>query len=167
MMVDQYIDHRMCPNGLFSVTRHDRGFKQIWVYTYPSNNHVRRISSPRLKNLRKMVEKKGLPWIVTDMDKAMQAYKADEARIEEFPRLHRHPHDPISGVKHVSYTTNDYGQIRWIYTMFEDGERVRSFSDLSLIKLREKVEELGLDWIIVNQKSYEDHIRRERENNEE
>ena len=166
-MVGKHIDHRMCPHGLFSVTRHDRGFKQIWVYTYPSNNHIRRISSHRLKNLRKMVEKKGLPWIVTDLRKAREAYKSDEDMIKKFSHLHRHPHDPISGVRYVSCTTNDYGQIRWIYTIFKHGERVRSFSDLSLIKLREKAEELGLDWLIVNQKSYEEHIKRELENNEE
>lgn len=159
------IDKRMCPHGLFSVTRHDRGCKKTWVYTYPSNNHIRRLSSVSLRKLRKKVEEKGLPWIVVDMEKAKQAYDIDKERIcsRRQPKyIHRDPTKPLSGVKHVSRTLNPDGTVKyWVYIVFKDGKRVKSFSSKTLLELEARVLRLGFDWIIVDKETYHQNLDKE------
>lgn len=158
-------ERKTCPFGLFSVTRENyNNTSTKWVYSYPSKGHLRRIKSPSLRNLRKMVEKVGLPWMVVDLQKASEAYDIDKKREDEKNR-HRNANlrigaykVGISGVRYVNKSGN-----RWAYVVYRKGNKRKVYTATTLKKLEKRVTSLGFPWKVVDQEKYDQALIKEGE----
>lgn len=158
-------ERKTCPFGLFSVIREDYdNIPNKWVYSYPSKGHLRRIKSPSLRNLRQMVEKAGLPWVVVDLQKASEAYNIDQQREEEKyrnknARVRTGGYKVgISGVRYV----NKHGD-RWVYVAYRRDNTRKVYSAATLKKLRQRVTCLGFPWQVVDQDKYDQALIKEGE----
>ena len=140
-----------------------------WKYTYfdVGANKTRIISSYDLTKLREKVLMKGLDWIITDNGLAIDSYKLNNElreKREELKSTIINRKNYGSGIKYV-YKSHDKRSKKgyyWIYLNRSD-EGQKSYTNKTLLELKERVISDGLRWEVVNPEVYE-RVLNEEEN---
>ena len=156
--------------GFFRVykTKRDdahQGF--TWAYGYFDENNKRKvIRSVDLLSLKDKVVENGLEWAVIDEEKAKISFEENKLNIketEEYLILNRKM-DMETKVKISSNTSETgffrvnietdkrYNQgFRWKYGYYDENNKRKRLSSTNLIKLKHKVVNKKLDWLIVDE----------------
>lgn len=116
----------------------------FYRYHYYIDNKRKSFSAPTIKELKKKVKEKGLEWIVLDEELAKETVNHDK----KF-----HKHRSSTGFKNVSRKKESSTKqgFLWLYGYRDENNKRKSIRAVSLLKLKEKVEAVGLPWEIVNE----------------
>ncbi len=138
--------------GLLNVsiqTRHSGTTSHHWKYRYFEKEAIKQITRNDLKELRRVVEDRGLEWKVIDLEKAKKAYEFNEI-IQTKKRDSKIRNK--TGVKRVSKRKcSECNQgYTWKYEDSTGAKRVY-ISSVDPQKLKQEVLEKGLEWIILDE----------------
>ncbi|MBQ6219974.1 MAG: hypothetical protein IJH63_00605 [Methanobrevibacter sp.] len=138
-----------------------------WKYQYFDGFKIRIISSYDLKKLRRKIEGKGLPWIITDIKFATDAYDLNRVLLKKHAEVKKQYKNnrSNSGVKYV-YKSKDIHARRGFYWMYVVPKNCtttnqKTFCSSKLENLRERILGEGLEWNIVNYDLYNKIIKDE------
>ena len=128
-----------------------------WIYRYVDELGNRRsVSDMDLCKLRDRVKEKGLKWEVTDEDKLVESVEINE---ELLHKMSKKKVRTSSGVKYVSKVKS--GQVRrgfyWGYCQKNKKVKI-NLSSGTLSELKQRVEDKGLEWIIIDENVYANAI---------
>ena len=154
--------------GFYKVFKHkdDRylqGFR--WHYSWTENGKRNEIASVSLLDLEEKVRAKGLHWEVLDEELAIQAIEEDKKTRkskEDYKKFHSAIRTS-TGFFHVyKKKNNKYDEdFLWAYRYSDNNGKRKTIQSKSLKEVKEKVEELGLHWEVVDEelakKSIEEH----------
>lgn len=135
-----------------------------WKYSYFDGVKIRVLSSYDLNKLKQKVVNRGLEWIITDKRLAIDSYKLNHQLLEKRDDITRYKdrENSTSGVRYV-YRTPDKGSRRGFYWIYVNNHRngQKSYTSNSLLKLKERIENEGLKWTIINPELYEQLLTEE------
>ncbi|MBQ6220073.1 MAG: GIY-YIG nuclease family protein [Methanobrevibacter sp.] len=137
--------------GFYRVyTKKEKEVTQGFIFKYDfreDDGHRRIISNVDLNNLKEKVKSEGLPWYIVDKDKAEETVELNR-RYEKF-------HGPYSSTGFLR-VSKEYGNsfkkgYRWCYQYRDEvSKKNRKVSSVDLMKLKEKVINQGLDWLVTD-----------------
>lgn len=138
-----------------------------WKYSYFDGFKMRVLSSYDLEKLKRKVLNKGLSWIITDEDYAQDSFMLNQELVRKHDeyKITRTRDKTTSGVKYVYKTVDKHSSkgYYWIYVNnYREGQK--SYTSVTLKKLRERVEAEGFKWEIINPEVYENIIASEELN---
>lgn len=121
----------------------------IWGYKYIQEGIPRTITRTDLIKLRKEVENRGLEWKVIDLEKAKKSYEMNRI-MQENARHNMNPN--TTGIYRVSkgHCPRCKQGFTWQYVNKSKGKEIY-LSSISLETLKEKVLEIGEEWIILDE----------------
>lgn len=119
----------------------------LWQYFYYDNlGSLRNISNTNLKQLRKVVEEKGMPWKVINTKMASKSYKLNEQIQKKYPKCGK------SGVLYVTYQKDKRKDRGYSWAYRHPGKKYCYANTLK--ELKDRVDEKGWEWIIISYERY-------------
>ena len=146
-MNEKYKDHSTGILRVYCVStdKSNQGFR--WNYTYRENNKYKTLSSVDIFKLKEKVLSKGLDWIIVNEEIAEETFKKASKQYNE--SLYKNHKTGILGVYKSKKKDVVQGFI-WSYDYKVDGKK-KTITSVDLNKLKEKIRNKGLDWIVVNE----------------